>query len=465
MKRVTTMAAVQVCVCCSLAGTAIAQVQDTTTRYQYDAAGNVVQITDPLNHITRQEFDVLGRRTKVTDARSGATQYVYDGLDQLVQVSDARNLTTSYTIDGLGRLSQTSSPDTGATFNVYDEAGNIKTRTDAKGQTTSYQYDVLNRVTQASYSDGTSATYVYDVGANAIGRLSQVSDVSGTTQYSYEPHGRLSQETRTIGGQSYSTAYRYDAGGRLAGIDYPTGRSVDYVRNEAGRIQEIRTSKGGVTQLLVSQASYQPFGPLQSLVFGNGQRYARTYDLNGRMMSYTLNGQVQTVSYDAASRLTGVSDAAGGASRSYGYDELDRLTSEQRAQSSLGYTYDAVGNRTQMVNGAAVTGYSYGTASNRLAQVTGGQGGTPTMDANGSTTGNGSSAFNYDARGRMVSANAAIGLVSYRINALGQRVQKLAAGASTVFHYDSGGRLIAESTGDVVTDYVYLDDIPVAVLR
>lgn len=138
---------------------------------------------------------------------------------------------------------------------------------------------------------------------------------------------------------------------------------------------------------------------------------------------------------------------------------------EQRAQSSQGYSYDAVGNRTQMVNGAAVTGYSYGAASNRLAQVTGGQGGTPTMDANGSTTGNGISAFNYDARGRMVSANTAIGLVSYRINALGQRVQKVAPGASTVFHYDSGGRLIAESTGQAVTDYVYLDDIPVAVVR
>ena len=339
-----------------------------------------------------------------------------------------------------------------------------KCQATSKGQLTRYQYDALNRVTTISYSDGGSA-YVYDEGENAIGRLSRVTDVSGVTKYSYDQSGRVVRETRTIGGQDYATSYRY-AGGRLVGLTYPSGRSVDYTRDNTGRIATVSTTAGGATVALVTQAAYQAFGPLRSLTFGNGQVYARTYDLDGRMTSYTLNGQVQTVSYDAAGRVTGVADAGDAANtRSYGYDLLDRITSEQKANSSLGYSYDAVGNRTQSNIGAAITDYTYAASSNRLTQVAGSQTNAITMDPNGSMTGNGSGQFNYDARGRMVSATTVIGVVSYKINALGQRVQKIAPTATTVFHYDLFGKLIAEKTDGATTEYVYLDDVPVAVLK
>lgn len=134
----------------------------------------------------------------------------------------------------------------------------------------------------------------------------------------------------------------------MSGLTYPGGRTVDYTRDSNGRINSVSTTKDGATTVLASDVQYQPFGPLKSLTFGNGQPYSRTYDLDGRMASFTLNGAVQTVSYDAASRLTGVADAGNAAnSRTYGYDQLDRLTSEQYPNSSRGYTYDAVGNRAQ----------------------------------------------------------------------------------------------------------------------
>jgi YD repeat-containing protein len=230
---------------------------------------------------------------------------------------------------------------------------------------------------------------------------------------------------------------------------------VDYTRDGMGRIASVSTTKDGVTSALATDVQYQPFGGLKSLTFGNGQTYSRTYDLDGRMASFTLNGVVQTVSYDAASRLTGIADAGNANnSRTYGYDQLDRLTSEQ---------YHAVGNRTQSTLNAAATNYTYGATSNRLATA---GGSTVTMDANGSTTNNGAgSQFSYDARGRMVSATTAIGVVTYKINALGQRVLKTTPASSTVFHYDSGGKLIAESSDGTATEYVWLDDVPVAALK
>jgi len=129
--------------------------------------------------------------------------------------------------------------------------------------------------------------------------------------------------------------------------------------------------------------------------------------------------------------------------------------------SSMGYSYDSVGNRTQKVVGGSVTTYAYAANSNRLTTL---QGAPVPSDANGSITNNGTASFNYDARGRMVSANTAIGQVGYKINALGQRVQKVTPQSSTVYHYDIEGRLLAESSDKSTTEYAYLDGMPVAML-
>ena len=444
--------------------TAAQTTQDTTYSYQYDANGNLTQITDPLGYLTKYSYDALDRRIKETNPNNGVIQYGYDGLSQLTSVTDPRNLVTTYTVDGLGNQTALTSPDTGKTTKTYDAVGNVQTSTDAKGQTTTYQYDALNRITSISYADGKVITYQYDQGPNGIGRLTQMTDPSGSIQYSYDQKGRVTREVRTISGQSYTTAYRYDNAGRLTGITYPSGRSIDYTRDSAGRIRQINTSRNGVTQALVTQVIYRPFGPVQSVVFGNSQTYTRSFDLAGRLTGYTLNNQMQTVSYDKSSRITAISDAGNAANNAtYGYDALDRLTSYLTSISSLSYGYDAVGNRTSKVNGSATTTYGYASTSNRLTQISG----SPAigMDVNGSTTNNSVAQFGYDARGRMVSANTPIGQVQYRINGLGQRVQKVTPTETTVFHYDRNGKLIAESSGQGTTDYVYLDDMPVAVLK
>ena len=451
--------------CCAL-GSATAQTQNTTYRYQYDPIGNRTQVTDPLNRITSAYYDVLDRPIRVTDANHGETQYGYDALNQVTQVTDPRKLVTSYTIDGLGNQTAISSPDTGATSASFDAAGNLLSKTDAKGQTTQYQYDALNRLTRIRYADGNTISYLYDQGPNGIGRLSRITDPSGATQYRYDQHGRVLTEERTIGTQATTTSYRYDAAGRLTGLTSPTGRSVDYTRDSMGRISQISTTKDGVTQPVVTQVSYRPFGPVQTFTFGNGRSHTRSHDLDGRPTSYTLNNQAQVISYDAASRITALNDAHTPAnSASYDYDPLDRLTSAIKPNGSQSYGYDAVGNRTSQTSGGAGSSYSYGAASNRLTQITGSGAAAIVTDPNGSLTARGVNQFHYDARGRMVSADTASGPVQYQINGLGQRVQKITPTQTTVFHYDQRGKLIAETSGQSSVDYLYLNDLPVATLK
>ena len=53
------------------------------------------------------------------------------------------------------------------------------------------------------------------------------------------------------------------------------------------------------------------------------------------------------------------------------------------------------------------------------------------------------------------------------MNALGQRIRKTNTLGDTVFHYDTSGRLIAETTPTGVRkrEILYLGDIPVGVVQ
>ncbi len=443
--------------------------QSQTTEYGYDAQGNVTSVKDPLNKITANAYDALNRLAQVTDPANGITAYGYNGLDALTSVSDPRSLVTGYTVDGLGNLAQQVSPDTGTTTSSYDAAGNLLTQMDAKGQTTSYAYDALNRVTSITFHDGSKQTYAYDQGANGLGRLTGITElnpaqqVTSTIAYAYDPHGRVTSETRTIGGVAYATGYSYDAAGRMSGMSYPSGRTVAYAFDALGRVSQVSTTKDSQTQVVAQNVQYHPFGGAKSWTLGNGQIQARSIDLDGRIASYTLGATSYAIGFDAASRITSIG------ANSYGYDALDRLTSAILPSSNFAYSYDGVGNRLTKITGAATDNYTYSATSNRISSLTPASGPLRnfTFDPNGSTTNDGLNTYAYDTRGRMVQATSAIGATAYQVNALGQRIRRTNSQGDRVFHYDTRGRLIAETdpAGALKREYLYLGDIPVGVVQ
>jgi len=204
--------------------------------------------------------------------------------------------------------------------------------------------------------------------------------------------------------------------------------------------------------------------------YGNLQTKVRSFDQDGRIASYTLGVETKQLSLDAASRITAIQTLGNPASAlSFGYDALDRLTNATLPYTSYTYGYDAVGNRTSRSVSGSADSYVYPPTSNRLASISPSSGPqrTITQDLNGSITADGINQYGYDARGRLVSSNSVAGTTSYQVNALGQRVRKTNAPNDKVFVYDRNGRLIAESTaaGQIEREYVYLDDMPVAVVQ
>ncbi len=297
------------------------------TGYRYDPAGNLTRIVDPLGRTTSMSYDALDRLIALTDPAAGLTRFDYDLRDEIAGVTDPRGLTTTYQRDGLDNLHSQASPDTGTTENTHDDAGNLTSNTDARGVVTTYTYDALNRLTQAVFSPPSGSplaslthSYGYDQGVNGIGRLTRITDPTGTTMFAYDAHGRLTQDTRVIAGVSYTTSYRFDSAGKLVGLTYPSGRKVDYTLDSLGRISAITTTRGNTSHLVLAAVSYRSFGEAQSFVFGNGQPYSRSFDLDGRIAGYTLGDLTQQLTWDAGSRVTGFGNANSSATRRVDYD-------------------------------------------------------------------------------------------------------------------------------------------------
>ena len=67
------------------------------TTYTYDDEGNLKSATDPLGHVTANDYDQLNRLVKVTEPQlagspaAGTISYAYDPQDNLTRVTDQRS--------------------------------------------------------------------------------------------------------------------------------------------------------------------------------------------------------------------------------------------------------------------------------------------------------------------------------------------------------------------------------------
>jgi len=308
-------------------------------------------------------------------------------------------------------------------------------------------------------------TFQYDIGPNAIGKPSSMSDESGSTQWTYDAQGRVAGKAQQVGSMVQALGYSYDAGGRLIQVAYPSGKLVGYTYAQ-GKISAI-TVNG---QPLLGNIQYQPFGPAKSWTWGNGTPYARNFDSDGRIASLPLGSNTRLIGYDAASRITGITDpATPAANQNFFYDTVDRLTGYAANTTSQSYSYDPDGNRTGITVGTSTYSYAYPATSNRLTGIAGPSSKAYAYDAAGNTTSDGANIFSYNPRGRLTQVKRGASSVGYLINGLGQRVakDKGGTGGMTYFSYDEQGHLIGEysAANQPIQETVYLGDLPVAVIK
>lgn len=449
------------------------------TQLEYDANGNTTKITDGLNHSNTQEYDAVNRLIRLSqphpstaNSQLGQINTQYNAVDEVTAVTDPRNLGTTYTRNAFGEILTLTSPDTGTTSFTYDNAGNLKTRTDARGAVSTYTYDVLNRLTRVTHKLGTvtdeTVNYTYDAGLDGVGRLTGMTDQSGSTTWEYDELGHVARKQQRAGNRVFDLQTIYDTSGHLGRIIYPSGRIVDYAYNSNGQAAQI-TVNGNV---MVNNITYHPNGAIKSWVWGNGQSYQRGLDAEGRTASYQLGDQLQVVTYDDANRITQLhrallttpNTAITNTISTYNYDNLDRLTGNVTASTSQSYQYDLSGNRTALIISGNSYPYSIDANSNRLNNEAGPSPTAYTYDAAGNPVTKGLDTYTYYNSGRLKQVSRgspATAIYALKYNGLGQFVHKTTN--NTFYLYDEQRHLMGEynSTGAAIQETVYLGNTPV----
>jgi RHS repeat-associated protein len=340
--------------------------------YNYNTDGNVVSQKNATNNIIKIDYDSLKRPIITTNPDTGIITINYNPLDQITQIKGTVGDITQYTHDALDNTGVITSQDTGKTTHQYDKNGNIVSRIDALNNITTYTYDTINRLKTQTSKEG-SSILAYDENAATqpgnIGQLTSINSPDVLQNYQYDAFGRLSliKQTRAIqsnttGFTGYTTQYRYTTGGKLAGITYPSGMTVDY-KYTAGIVSSVLIN--GKAHL--SQIKYNPLGALKSGVFSNGQLLSRGYDTSGHPLATNL----ALYTLDSTGKITGINTAVNTSPTpamtnitqniTIGYDAMDRINKWQEKSKEIPAAPTVINNTQNNT-------WSWDTNDNRKAQ-------------------------------------------------------------------------------------------------
>lgn len=136
----------------------------------------------------------------------------------------------------------------------------------------------------------------------------------------------------------------------MAGTASPSELVTQYGRDAAGQITTVTvTPANGSASSVVSSATYLPFGPILSYTLGNGQIITRSYDANYRFTDVVSPALNLHVARDAVGSIVALGNAAGAspAIETYTYDALYRLTGVKNASGTIveAYSYSKTGDR------------------------------------------------------------------------------------------------------------------------
>ncbi len=461
----------------------------------YDKVDNLTQVTDARAEVWTNSWDSLNRIVSETDPESAEVEYAYAPNSQLIEFEDGRDLATTRIVDGFGLTISETSPDSGERTYWYDAANRMIQLVDADGVETDYTYDDAGRPLTQTFvgASGETITYAYDgvTGGNrGIGRLTGVTDASGTTALVYDAQGRVVGDARVIGAETYALAYGYNTNGDVISITYPSGHVITYARDPDGLITDVFAQEALLdpTIDIVTDVTYLPFGPVKHLTFGNGLSLLNNYDLNAWLTGIEVSSLATTtldLSFDRDDNgglTTVVDNGSSGRAASFGYTDSGRLQYAVGAWGDNSFSYDAAGNRTEVRtdDGIDVT-YEFAVLSSTSNQVievrdknwdlvrelTYRDGGDLSAQ---SFAGGSDFDYAYSATKRVVELEEdAVTTATYAHDFAGRRVARALLGSSDLIHYvfDAQGRLLAEhdgSTGDMIREYVWLDDTPIALI-
>ncbi|MBW0434984.1 VCBS repeat-containing protein [Leptospira yasudae] len=453
------------------------------TTYQYaDPDGNLSSISAPgasgteLTSITRTGFTET-RSTTYPDAQVSVTSetknelgqvtsrttqgrtisYTYSPFGEVTSITDPAGLTTSFSYNSQGRRVTTQDPNSGMIAYGYDAAGRMTSQTDARGKTISFTFDVLGRVlTQTTNGPEAPIAYSYDDGSvpYSKGRVTQIADGSGKTEFRYGRKGEVVQTTKYIDDVIAIFKTDYDSLGRPITQTYPDGAKAHNVYSPNGTLTNITIDSADGTSVGHTVVSYAgPYinasgVPSLRRTTGNGVVMEIGFEpLEKRPLSIVSTKPDGSIignteyTYDGKGNITKIEDRLNPTrTQNYTLDNLGRVTQATGKYGAQNYSYSANGNLLQ--KGAYTLNYGDGSHANAVTTASSASTGTMT--------------YGYDASGNMVSRNGD----AFRYDSFGKLIEITPNGTtSSIRHtYDySGSRIKTVSDTSLTTTYTFGD--------
>jgi RHS repeat-associated protein len=349
-----------------------------------------------------------------------------------------------------GRKISHSDSNSGTTTYTYNVAGELLTQTDARGIVIRYETDDLGRVVKVTPGSENPIIYEYDRGnsiatSNVLGRLSKVTDSTGSSEYSYDRKGNLLVEKRIIDDLQVMFQRTYDDFDRVKTIKYPEGTLIRNHYTGTGQLGFLTIDSHDGNSVNHTLVSYE--GPkLENNKYyierktGNGVLTKIAYDpIRKRPLSYVTylkDSSVEqsiTYGYDKKGNIASINDLMNESrNQSFEYDHLSRITKAIGKYGEENYSYHRNGNLLQ--KGAFA--YSYDN-SNHIHAVT---------KVNSPNTG--ILSYAYDSVGNMTTRNGD----AYHYNAQGKLKEIVTSGGDRFeYSYDHSGNRIKKTLQNLNT--------------
>jgi RHS repeat-associated protein len=373
------------------------------TAFTYDAAGNVLTVTNPDGYVVSYDYDAANRPIHAYDQEGNAVTTKRDTSGRTRTVTDPNgNTTTSAYWDATrdGRLKSVTYPritnnGSGAALTSgrsvqydYDAVGNVKTVTEVpaagSGQAnrvTTTSYDELNRpvrIVGPQYTDNTKGA-ICPVTVNTydtLGRVTQVaagytpspcttasSDV--TTMQQSSAFDDFDRKITSKDGLNRAWAYVYDANNNVLTVTDPKTQTTSYTWGTGHQLLT-RTEQGGRTTTYTRNA----LGQVLTVTHPN-VNYTYGYDAAHRLIWVSDGRADKTLSYDwsPGGLLNGVTDSDG-RQTTYLYDPVGRLAGITAPNGdTLAYQFDAGGRLVQRTMPNGLSAHFAYNEDNSLRQV------------------------------------------------------------------------------------------------
>lgn len=311
----------------------------TYTYGYYNGKRALYTHTDPNNHTTTFDYDLLGRMQQAIDPKGIVSTLIYNSLSRQIRSQDPSFQTTHYHYDDTERKVRV-----------------VNTNQD----TLVYTYDGLGRQTTQQLSPSETITFQYDLAdhTRSQGRLSKVLMQDGMTyDYTYTWGGARDSIWLTINDQAYLHIQTYNPNQTPATLTYPDGsvQRNTYTAQalpESVLLQDANASASAFTTLQTYTA-FDAAGHTQQSQYGNDLTLTQSYLPMGNLASQQLTNlsNIDLFHYiyhwnyaDQIDTLQNVVNSA--ETQRFTYDKANQLLNAQGVYGTKNYTYDSAGNMT-----------------------------------------------------------------------------------------------------------------------